>query len=99
VVAEQDGRVVGVAMAHVRDDLWGLALLVVAPEAQGTGLGRRLLDASLVSADGCSRGVISSSRSPAAIRRTCPPAFSSDLPSHLRRAPGGAGFHLVASTS
>jgi GNAT superfamily N-acetyltransferase len=42
-VAEQDGHVVGAAMALVRDGVWGLSLLIVRPEAQSGGLGRELL--------------------------------------------------------
>src|SRR5436853_2505021 len=45
-------RVVGVALALVREGLWGLSLLAVEPPLQGTGIGRRLLDAALGYADG-----------------------------------------------
>jgi GNAT superfamily N-acetyltransferase len=44
-VAEDDGRVVGFSAALVRGDAWHLAALFVLPEAQGAGLGKRLLDA------------------------------------------------------
>lgn len=42
-VAEHDGRVVGAAIAIVRDGLWGLSLLVVDPGHQSRGTGRELL--------------------------------------------------------
>src|SRR5436190_24342441 len=45
IVAERAGRVDGFAAAWTRDDDWFLASLFVAPEAQGAGLGSRLLDA------------------------------------------------------
>jgi GNAT superfamily N-acetyltransferase len=42
-IAEHDGRVVGAAMALVREGVWGLSLLIVRPEAQSGGVGRELL--------------------------------------------------------
>jgi GNAT superfamily N-acetyltransferase len=42
-VAERDGQLDGCALALVRDGLWGLSLLVVAPGRQSGGLGRELL--------------------------------------------------------
>jgi GNAT superfamily N-acetyltransferase len=42
-VAEEAGDVVGFAAAWVRDDVWFLSALFVAPERQGEGIGRRLL--------------------------------------------------------
>src|SRR3954463_14179700 len=46
-VAEEQGRVVGVALALLRDRLWGVSLCAVASDVQGRGVGRRLLDAAL----------------------------------------------------
>jgi GNAT superfamily N-acetyltransferase len=46
-VAEDDGRVVGAALALVREGLWGLSLLVVDPARQSEGIGRALLARSL----------------------------------------------------
>jgi GNAT superfamily N-acetyltransferase len=66
-VASSDGNVVGVALASVRDGLWGLSLLVVDPAAHGRGIGRRLLAATLTYADAEGRGVIMASRDPSAI--------------------------------
>ncbi|MGN6473138.1 MAG: GNAT family N-acetyltransferase [Mycobacteriales bacterium] len=67
-VATLDDRVVGVALALRRDDLWGLSLLNVDPTAQSAGIGRRLLDAALTYAEGCARAVILSSPDARAIR-------------------------------
>ncbi|MET7396685.1 GNAT family N-acetyltransferase [Dactylosporangium sp. NPDC005572] len=46
-VAEADGRICGAALAGVREGLWYLAHLHVAPGHQGQGVGRRLLAAAL----------------------------------------------------
>ena len=43
-VAEQGGRIVGGIILVVRDDHGVLANVAVAPDARGTGLGRRLID-------------------------------------------------------
>jgi GNAT superfamily N-acetyltransferase len=43
-VAEEDGRVVAFVAAFVRGDAWFLSDLFVDPEAQGRGVGTRLLD-------------------------------------------------------
>jgi GNAT superfamily N-acetyltransferase len=66
-VAEGDGRVVGAALALVRDGMWFLSLLFVAPDAQGRGLGRGLLDAALGTAT--DRAWLLSTEDPAAVRR------------------------------
>ena len=42
-VAERDGELCGVALALVREGVWGLSLLVVRPEVQSRGVGRELL--------------------------------------------------------
>ena len=57
-VAEEDGRVIGAALAIDRDGLWGLSLLIVDPEHQSAGLGRELLQRTLEYADGGRRGAI-----------------------------------------
>lgn len=67
-VATVDGRVVGAALALRRENLWGLSLLVVDPDRQSLGIGRRLLDASLTYADGAETAVILSSQDPRAMR-------------------------------
>jgi len=68
-VAEIDGTVVGTANAIMREGLWGLGLFAVAPEHQGRGVGRRLLDAALAYGDGARGGWIMSSEDPGAMRR------------------------------
>jgi GNAT superfamily N-acetyltransferase len=67
-VGDYGGEVVGVALASVRDGLWGLSLLVVAPAMHGKGIGRRLLDATLSYGATAPRGVIMATRDPGAIR-------------------------------
>src|SRR4051812_40631353 len=56
-VADDDGEIVGVSLALVREGVWGLSLFGVHPEHQSRGIGRRLLDAALGYANGC-RGAI-----------------------------------------
>jgi GNAT superfamily N-acetyltransferase len=57
-VAEEDGRVIGGALAIDREGVWGLSLLVVLPEHQSSGIGRALLERSLEYAGGGRRGAI-----------------------------------------
>jgi GNAT superfamily N-acetyltransferase len=68
-IAERDGEVIGVAIAIMRERLWGLGLFAVAEEHQAKGVGRRLLDAALGYADGARGGWIMSSEDPKAMRR------------------------------
>jgi GNAT superfamily N-acetyltransferase len=68
-VAEDDGRLVGAALALDRAGLWGLSLLVVLPDYQSQGVGRALLDRSLEYAGGGERGaIILASPDPRALR-------------------------------
>jgi len=67
VAAEEDGELVGVALALVREGMWFLSLLVVRPGHQGKGIGRALLDAALETAT--ERSWILSTIEPAALRR------------------------------
>jgi GNAT superfamily N-acetyltransferase len=57
-VAEEDGRVVGAALAIEREGVWGLSLLVVLPDRQSRGVGRALLERALTYAGGGRRGGI-----------------------------------------
>ncbi len=66
-VAEVDGAVVGCSLALVRDGMWFLSLLMVAPGRQGNGLGKALLDAALTTAT--ERAWILATVDPAALRR------------------------------
>jgi GNAT superfamily N-acetyltransferase len=66
-VAESDGNVVGVALALLRDDLWGLSMLAVRPDRQAKGIGRQLLAASLTYAAKAERLMILSTSDPKAM--------------------------------
>jgi ribosomal protein S18 acetylase RimI-like enzyme len=66
-VAERDGRVLGAAVGILRDGVWGLSMFIVAPAAQGAGVGRELL-ARAVEYGAAARGrIILASRDPRAI--------------------------------
>jgi GNAT superfamily N-acetyltransferase len=66
-VAEQDGAVVGCALAFVREGMWFLSLLMVQPGLQGKGFGRQLLDRTLTTST--DRSWILATSDPAALRR------------------------------
>jgi GNAT superfamily N-acetyltransferase len=66
---ERDSEVVGVALAIVREGLWGLSLLGVAPGLQGAGIGGRLLAGALTTLEGCRGGLILASTDPRALQR------------------------------
>jgi GNAT superfamily N-acetyltransferase len=66
-VAEEDGELVGLSLALVRDGMWFLSLLMIKPGHQGKGIGRQLLDAALTTAT--DRSWILSTVDPAAVRR------------------------------
>ncbi len=68
-VAVERAAVVGVALAIVREGLWGLSLLAVREASQSRGLGRRLLDAALGHAEGTRGAIVLSSEDPRAMRR------------------------------
>ncbi|MCU1595913.1 MAG: family N-acetyltransferase [Frankiales bacterium] len=65
--AEQDGRLVGFAVALVREGMWFLSLLMVDPGYQSRGLGKQLLDAALSTAT--DRSWILATVDPPALRR------------------------------
>lgn len=69
VTTGDDGEVSGLALALVREGVWGLSLLVVDPAAQSRGTGRALLDAALGYAEGTRGQIILSSDDHRAIRR------------------------------
>lgn len=66
-VFEQDGEVVGLSLALVRDGMWFLSLLMVQPGLQGNGVGKQLLDAALATAT--DRSWILATTDPSALRR------------------------------
>jgi len=74
--AEQDGALVGVALASVREQLWFLSLLAVEPGLQGAGTGRLLLEAALGTAQGAAAAWILSSEDPRALRRYARAGFA-----------------------
>ncbi|MEU9126733.1 GNAT family N-acetyltransferase [Kitasatospora sp. NPDC048540] len=65
-VAERDGAVLGAALSLRREGVWILALFAVAPEAQGQGVGRLLLERTAAYGRGCLRGMLCASPAPAA---------------------------------
>ena len=64
-----DGEVVGIALALVREGVWGLSLFGVKIGMQGQGIGGPLLNASLQTAEDCRAAIILSSNDPRAMRR------------------------------
>ncbi len=88
-VADAQGEVVGLSQAFVREGLWVLSLLGVAPVGQGRGLGRALLEAALGHGGGDGPGMIQSSRDPAAISLYSRAGFSLH--------PAMAGFGVVGA--
>jgi len=69
-VAEADGALVGMALALVREGIWGLSLFGVLAEHRDRGVGRALLEAAFEAGGADARGhLILSSESPAAMRR------------------------------
>jgi GNAT superfamily N-acetyltransferase len=68
-VAEIEGEIAGVAIALVREGVWGLSLLAVLPDFQGRGIGTRLYAPALAYGEDAPGGIILSSSHPAAMRR------------------------------
>ena len=68
-VAEDDDALLAVAIAAARERMWLLSGFAVAPDAQGSGLGTRLLEAALSYGAGCLRGMLAGSVDPRAVRR------------------------------
>lgn len=67
-VADDGTGVRGVSMSLVREGVWGLSLLAVAPSVQSNGLGRRLLERALATAEGTRGQIVLSSLDPRALR-------------------------------
>ena len=68
LVAEDGGRVVGMAIALRRERLWVLSSFAVEKESRGSGVGGDLMRAALAYGEGCEAGMIASSTHPAAMR-------------------------------
>jgi GNAT superfamily N-acetyltransferase len=101
VAESADGEVVGVALALVREGIWGLSLLGVKPGIQGQGIGRLVLEGALRTLEGCRGGIILASTDPRALRRYSRAGFElrpciaaagtinrSRIPSGLKSRPG-----------
>lgn len=67
-VAEDGGAIVGVALAHRREDVWGLSLLLVRPDLQSSGIGGTLLRHAHDYAKGARGRIIMASSDPRALR-------------------------------
>lgn len=67
-VVDGDDGLRAAALALRQERFWGLSLLVVDAAAQGRGLGRTLLEASMTTADDAACGLILSSPDPRATR-------------------------------
>jgi GNAT superfamily N-acetyltransferase len=67
-VAEDNGRMVGAALALDREGVWGLSLLVVRPDAQSSGAGRELLDRAYEYGNGARGRVVLASPDARALR-------------------------------
>ncbi|WBB59828.1 GNAT family N-acetyltransferase [Streptomyces sp. WMMC500] len=89
---DDSGRPVGAALSTRREGTWGLSLLVVAPEAQGKGLGKALLARTLAYGSGCLRGLICGSRHPHAARAYRAAGFTLHPAMRLRGTVDHAGL-------
>jgi GNAT superfamily N-acetyltransferase len=67
-VATRDGTIVGCALALRREDVWGLSLLIVHPDAQSSGTGSALLRRAHEYAEGTRGRIIMASPDPRALR-------------------------------
>jgi GNAT superfamily N-acetyltransferase len=67
-VAEDDTGLVGMVTSLRRETLWCLATYAVLPGRQGQGIGKPLLAAALDHGRACTRGMLSSSADPKAVR-------------------------------
>jgi ribosomal protein S18 acetylase RimI-like enzyme len=75
-VAEAGGEIVGVALALMREGLWGFSLFGVRPDHHALGIGTRLFAPALAYGDGARGGIILSSEHPAAMRRYARAGFA-----------------------
>src|SRR3954467_14530151 len=68
-VAEAGGAIIGMAIALVREGIWGLSLFAVARDHQSRGIGRELLEAAFGHGAAAPGPLTLSRESPAAMRR------------------------------
>jgi GNAT superfamily N-acetyltransferase len=66
-VAAHDGRVEGVALALVREGVWGFSLFGLAERLQGRGIGRELFERCWAYGEGAREHIVLSSTNPRAI--------------------------------
>lgn len=96
-VAVEADKIVGIALALRRGPLWFLSLLAVATSAQARGIGRQLLAAALVTADGAQAVYLCASPDPKALRRYAlagfrlQPAYAAGGPLDRSLLPSGVG--------
>ena len=95
-VAEEDGAIVGLSQSLVRDGYWVLSLLATAPDFQGRGLGRELIERSLAIADRDGPGTIQASRDPAALALYTSSRLRTPS-GRARRGHGASGQHAPRS--
>lgn len=94
-VAEADGAIVGVALALIREGVWGLSLLAVDPDRQGRGIGGAVLAPALAYGNGARGGIILGSTDPRALRRyaragfRAKPCLAAAGPMNRSRVPAG----------
>ena len=94
-VAEEGGRISGVAISLVRERVWVLSLFAVDAAHRGTGVGGRLLGRALAYGEGCEGAMIASSGHPAAMRSYAragfdlQPTLSASGPVRRERIPAG----------
>jgi len=94
-VADGDpGALAGVAIALLREGLWGLSLLAVHPGRQSGGLGRALLGRALDYGQAAKGGIIAASSDPRALRAYAragfelhPTVFAGGAPHDVEPAP------------
>ena len=75
-VAEDNGRIAGVALALRRENVWVLSLLAVDQKYRNAGVGRGLMDRALDYSQGCHGAMIAASTHPAAMRRYARAGFT-----------------------
>src|SRR3954471_8346418 len=98
-VAEADaGALVGMALALVREGIWGLSLFGVLAEHRSRGIGRALLAAAFAHGADARGHLVLSSESPAAMRRYAglgldlrPCVAAAGIPDRSRLAPPAGG--------
>ena len=108
--AEDGGELAGVALALVRDGIWGLSMLAVHPDRHARGAGGQLLAAAMAyEGDGVRGGIVAASEDPRATRLYARAGFDlrpcvatagvvdrSGIPAGLRSARSEDVEHAVA---